>query len=299
MKIESMREFLVFAKHRNFSAAARELYITQPAMSMRIAAMEKELGFKLVDRNRGADLTPAGREFFAGCRVIVDEYDRIMKACKVALDGQPPVRLRVSGTPNWLPLLLRDAQDVLVDLVEVPIDKYFPLEELVRDIVDVSVIWDYASVPAVATYAEQHGIACERIGTDRLCLCVSRDGMFGGASELKRVDLFGCTVLIPYNKWYEAMIQWSKEILGEDLNLRFRMVDTSSIFEQQYLEMGDAVVIGNETVALLQTRDDVVAFDGLDGMPIEIDLMAVYRKADRSAKAGDLVKRAAKSSGIQ
>ena len=42
LKIESLKEFVVFSRYLSFTAAARHLYVSQPALSYRIAAMEKE-----------------------------------------------------------------------------------------------------------------------------------------------------------------------------------------------------------------------------------------------------------------
>jgi DNA-binding transcriptional LysR family regulator len=50
MKIETLNEFVVFAKHMNFSSAARELYCSQPGLSNHIMTLEKELGFALINR---------------------------------------------------------------------------------------------------------------------------------------------------------------------------------------------------------------------------------------------------------
>ena len=60
-----LRAFAAFARHRSFSAAARELRISQPAVSRHIADVERETEVKLVNRRpRGGELTPAG-EFLA------------------------------------------------------------------------------------------------------------------------------------------------------------------------------------------------------------------------------------------
>ena len=66
MELEArLRAFAAFARCRSFSAAARELRISQPAVSKHIADVEREAGIKLVERRaRGGELTPAG-EFLA------------------------------------------------------------------------------------------------------------------------------------------------------------------------------------------------------------------------------------------
>ena len=60
-----LRAFAALARRRSFSAAARELRISQPAVSKHIADIEKRLGVRLIERRpRGGELTPAG-EFLA------------------------------------------------------------------------------------------------------------------------------------------------------------------------------------------------------------------------------------------
>ena len=59
-----MRAFAVASRHRSFTAAARELGVTQVAVSRQIALLEDYLGIQLFERDsRSARLTDIGRAF--------------------------------------------------------------------------------------------------------------------------------------------------------------------------------------------------------------------------------------------
>src|ERR1700761_9062157 len=56
--------FEVAARHRNFTKAARELNVTQGAISHQIAALEEYFGAKLFERrSSGLDLTPSAAAY--------------------------------------------------------------------------------------------------------------------------------------------------------------------------------------------------------------------------------------------
>jgi len=57
-----LRAFAAVARNGSFSRAAQELYVSQPAVSKHVAALEAELGKRLLVRDRkGVTLTPAGQ----------------------------------------------------------------------------------------------------------------------------------------------------------------------------------------------------------------------------------------------
>lgn len=59
-----IRCFISVAAHLNFTKAANELFLSQPAISRKVAALEKELDVVLIDRsNRELKLTPEGEAF--------------------------------------------------------------------------------------------------------------------------------------------------------------------------------------------------------------------------------------------
>src|SRR2546426_1020125 len=62
MQLPDLAAFLAVATDRSFSAAARRLHRTQPAISQAVRRIEDELGERLFDRSsRDGTLTEAGR----------------------------------------------------------------------------------------------------------------------------------------------------------------------------------------------------------------------------------------------
>jgi LysR family hydrogen peroxide-inducible transcriptional activator len=61
--LRQLRYFSALAQHRHFGQAAEACAITQPALSMQIRDLEKELGVELVERRAGdVSLTDVGAE---------------------------------------------------------------------------------------------------------------------------------------------------------------------------------------------------------------------------------------------
>jgi len=73
-----IRCFLAAAKHMNFSKAAEELYISQPAVSRHIMNLEKELNAPLFDRNaKPITFTPAGKAYYTFFSRAVAELETL------------------------------------------------------------------------------------------------------------------------------------------------------------------------------------------------------------------------------
>lgn len=65
-------------KHGSIGAAARELLVTQPAASQRLAAIERRIGARLFERDTtGARPTAAGREFAAQAERILAQIEAL------------------------------------------------------------------------------------------------------------------------------------------------------------------------------------------------------------------------------
>jgi DNA-binding transcriptional LysR family regulator len=101
MELRNVRAFLAIADQRHFGHAAASLNLTQPAISLRIQVLERELGIQLLQRNsREVHLTTAGDSFLLHARTLVHEEDRTLLEMKDHAAGFAG-RLRISHLTLW------------------------------------------------------------------------------------------------------------------------------------------------------------------------------------------------------
>jgi DNA-binding transcriptional LysR family regulator len=83
MQLQDLSTFLTVASERSFSAAAKKLHRTQPAVSQGIRRLEEELGERLFDRtSRTGTLTEAGQ--------LLQDY--ALRLMRLASDAEQAVR---------------------------------------------------------------------------------------------------------------------------------------------------------------------------------------------------------------
>ena len=74
MDFRSLKAFIAVAECGSFSLAAERLFLTQPAISKRVSALEDDLGIALFDRlGRSIQLTEAGEKYLVSARRILDD----------------------------------------------------------------------------------------------------------------------------------------------------------------------------------------------------------------------------------
>jgi DNA-binding transcriptional LysR family regulator len=78
MNNSQIQYFLTVVKYMNMSSAAKELFITQPALSLSISKMEKSLGLKLFQRSGNKILlTLAGQSLLEDFRAIQKDFEKL------------------------------------------------------------------------------------------------------------------------------------------------------------------------------------------------------------------------------
>lgn len=93
--LKRLRYFQLVVRLNSFSAAAEENFISQSAISQQVQALERELGFPLLERkNRSFTLTPAGKYFYQKSLILTADYERMCsEAAKIAHGDQTNLRI--------------------------------------------------------------------------------------------------------------------------------------------------------------------------------------------------------------
>jgi DNA-binding transcriptional LysR family regulator len=126
VELRQLRYFVAVAEELHFRRAAARLHISQPPLSQQIAALEAELGCRLLARTRRrVELTPAGAAFLRDARAMLAELD-VAAATARAIDAGQAGVLRVtfvgsallSIVPEAVQRFRRTRPDVEVELRE-------------------------------------------------------------------------------------------------------------------------------------------------------------------------------------
>ena len=93
--LKQLKYFQSVVRLNSFSEAAEENYISQSAISQQIQALERELGFRLLERkNRGFTMTPAGEYFYQKSLILTADYERMCaETAKIAKGDQASLKL--------------------------------------------------------------------------------------------------------------------------------------------------------------------------------------------------------------
>jgi len=109
LTLRQLKVFESVARHLNYTRAARELFLTQPAVSMQVRQLEEALGVPLFEQlGKRIHLTAAGHETLTYARAInqqLDELEAVLNHLKGLSGGR--LRISVASTANYfIPALL-------------------------------------------------------------------------------------------------------------------------------------------------------------------------------------------------
>lgn len=112
MEFNQLEIFVSVVKHKSFSKAAKELYLTQPTISSHIQNLEKALLTTLLDRrSKDIRLTHSGKIFYSYAVELINVRDQAKLNIKDHADQiQGHIDINASSIPQQyiLPYIIKD-----------------------------------------------------------------------------------------------------------------------------------------------------------------------------------------------
>ena len=191
MTLRQLEIFRAVQRRGSLSGAARDLGLTQPAVSMQIKGLTREIGTPLLrPRGRRLEPTDAGRTFDAYAERILRLVAEARTAASLQGRGERLVRVAASSTPgaNLLPARIgafrRRNPKTLVRL-----------EVLNSEQVEQRVAAGDADFGVVGGQLRHPGLIAREWREDKLALIVARDHPLAGRRQALAKELTGETLL--------------------------------------------------------------------------------------------------------
>lgn len=185
-----LKVFRTVAEHLNFRKAAEQLFLTQPAVTLQIKALENDLGVRLFDRTAGRiSLTRQGAvllEYANKVAGIVSQAERELALEDGEVCGELPLGVSTTIAQYVLPRLLGA---FLSEHPRLQFSLYSGnTSQIARLLLDGKV-----SVGLIEGPARERGVRTEPFMEDELVLIARPD--FGG-DHLSRAQLLACALLM-------------------------------------------------------------------------------------------------------
>jgi len=186
MELRDLRSFVAVAQHRNFSRAAEQLHVSQPALSEQIRKLEDELGAPLFERtSRGAVLTGAGEAFLPQARSVLAQADVAAETVRLVAQGVAgtlTLGFIDSAAVGILPPLIRrfTARYPNVKLRLRELGTRAQLEAVEAGAIDVGIVGGPVWNPALAG---------RRIAAESLLVALPAEHRLAGAQTVRLADL--------------------------------------------------------------------------------------------------------------
>ncbi|CCK27696.1 LysR family transcriptional regulator [Streptomyces davaonensis JCM 4913] len=186
--VRDLRYFVTVAEELHFTRAAERLYVSQPALSKQVRALERQLGAELFHRGpQGVTLTAAGTALLPHARQVLDAWAEgaaALESARAAARGTLVVGMSTSpGRGGLLPAIRSRFTDAHPDTVlrvrQVAWDD--PTAGLADGAADVAFVW--LPLPD----AERYGWVV--VAEEPRLLALPEDHRLAGRTEIDFADL--------------------------------------------------------------------------------------------------------------
>ena len=241
---------LAVARYLNFSRAADSLFVSQPALSLQIKNLEKELGYDLFARTpHGILLTELGEEFCRDAHAVADQWEAFQN--KVLSEDQDRCRrLRIGlGARVYSNRLFEEIAhffDVHPDIevtfiTEAGQDFFAPMREGKLDVA-------IDRLPPVQLIPDRGGFVSWPLIRERQCILMAENDPRSRLAGMTFQDLQGCAIITGLeNSMEDRTLKQECRDFGITLNRIYRSdgIETN----MNLVRSGKGYVLGPESFA--------------------------------------------------
>ncbi len=275
MNLSRIHEFLVLAKHLNYSKAANSLYLTQPVLSRHIHALEEELNAQLFVRDtHKVELTAMGKLCEAEFTKLMNCYNEVMENIIESTDTKnSTLSVGILGRAAK-PFIVQFSNHFKLNYPNIHIDyTSTDLAPLISGVENDT--YDVAFVSHIDT-SKFTNFEVKHISYDSLCAIVPRNSKFVdresiSISELDKVDM------IYFQKNDNPNVAHFHDTLFEKFNVKPNIVQYVSNVDSGlfYSDLGLGIFIIPKHLTFMATNQPIVDISDTEA---KISLSLIWKK---------------------
>jgi DNA-binding transcriptional LysR family regulator len=288
MELRQLRAFVTVATLGHFGQAAERLNLTQPSLTQRVQALERELGVQLLERNpRHVQLTPAGRLLLPHAQKLVqldDEAQRDIKDFRAGVTGRLSIAYQNAGDSSLAGSILAEYRRRFPG-VDVETSAGSSGQNLLR-LLEHSADAGFA---LMAGGARPRGIATVTLRREEIVLAMRSDYQLAKQERVPVASLRGVGLGMPPSEVNPdlviALTRWLESRTGGSLNVVSE--EPTDLAIETLARSGRAVVLAVRRYVTVPP-DGEVTFRSLSPA-LYVELVIAYRKDDQSPTLANLL----------
>jgi DNA-binding transcriptional LysR family regulator len=274
LDLQALRVVREVARAGSFGQAARTLAYTPPAVSQRVAALEREHGVRLFERSpTGVSPTPAGRLLLKHAERLLQAADAASADLAAAADfrrGRIRIGMFATAAAGFAVEALRAARkDLGLEIEVLEGEPYELLPRVIARDLDLAIVFSYEGQAASISFegrasVDETRLTRIRLGDDPLVLVVAGDHPLAARGKVRRTELRQET-FVPVSPLMPTFPGVERHLGYRPRFATVKTADYQAILG--FVAAGVGVALVPRTVVEQGRRDDIVAVS-LAGRPI-------------------------------
>ncbi len=295
MNLHRLRIFYTVAQRRSVTAAAEDLLLSQPAVSLQLRALEKELGLPLFERGGPKlRLTHAGEILYRSAVSILhakDEAERAITELRDGTKGRLILGAGTTGGMHVLPRIVRAYKSLWPDTEIVfhigTTDQI--LEKLLENVLDMGM---------VGGPIEDRRFTVEPICSDELVLIAAPSHPIASLAKVTLKDLGGVPFVFPEaGSRTRQLAERKLREAGVPLRIAMQLPGTEGV--KKAVEAGLGIGLVSRFAVEAECLAGVLRVVPIEGWGLTRSMNLVYRTQKYFSPVGERFREFAKSYGAQ